>query len=140
MAHLGMAIGLFRGTQSRIAIIGGLISLGIADSLSDAFGIHISEQSDTKKGLKETWITALSTLFGRLLFSGLFIAPFIFFSLNVSMIIDIVWGVFALIFLSVYIARERKVPAYKMILKNLGITSVIIITVYYTGDIVSVLF
>jgi len=43
---LGLMIGLNSGTNSRGIIIGGILTIAIADSLSDALGIHISEEAD----------------------------------------------------------------------------------------------
>ena len=45
---LGLIIGLSAGTHSKIAVIGGILTIAFADALSDSLGIHISEES-TKK-------------------------------------------------------------------------------------------
>ena len=39
---LGLIIGLFSSTNSEKVIIAGIISIAIADSFSDALGMHIS--------------------------------------------------------------------------------------------------
>ena len=39
-------IGLYSGTNPRGVVIGGILTIAIADSLSDALGIHISEEAD----------------------------------------------------------------------------------------------
>ena len=43
---LGLMIGLNSGTNSRGIVIGGILTIAIADSFSDALGIHISEEAD----------------------------------------------------------------------------------------------
>lgn len=43
---LGLMMGLYSGTQDRVVVIGGILIIAIADSLSDAFGIHVSEESE----------------------------------------------------------------------------------------------
>ena len=45
---LGLIVGLNSGTHSQLAVIGGILTIAIADSLSDAMGIHISEESEDK--------------------------------------------------------------------------------------------
>ncbi len=45
---LGMIVGLHAGTHSRLAVIGGVLTIAIADAFSDALGIHISEESQNK--------------------------------------------------------------------------------------------
>ena len=42
---LGLMVGLHAGTHSRLAVIGGILTIAIADAFSDALGIHISEES-----------------------------------------------------------------------------------------------
>ena len=43
---LGLMIGLNSSTNSSIVVIGGILTIAIADSLSDAIGIHIAEESE----------------------------------------------------------------------------------------------
>ena len=42
---LGLMVGLHSGTHSRVIVIGGILTIAIADAFSDALGIHISEES-----------------------------------------------------------------------------------------------
>ncbi|MGR3219327.1 MAG: hypothetical protein ACUZ8H_05855 [Candidatus Anammoxibacter sp.] len=50
---LGLMVGLHSGTKSTIAIIGGIITIAIADSLSDALGIHIAKETEGETTKKE---------------------------------------------------------------------------------------
>jgi VIT1/CCC1 family predicted Fe2+/Mn2+ transporter len=52
---LGLIVGLHSGTHSQIVIIGGILTIAIADSFSDALGIHISEESQGQHTEKEVW-------------------------------------------------------------------------------------
>jgi len=49
---LGLMVGLNAGTHSRLAVIGGILTLAIADSFSDALGIHFSEEFPKRKSGK----------------------------------------------------------------------------------------
>ena len=42
---LGLMVGLHSGTHSPRAVIGGILTIAIADAFSDALGIHLSEES-----------------------------------------------------------------------------------------------
>ncbi|TKS61160.1 MAG: membrane protein [Nitrospira sp.] len=42
---LGLMVGLHSGTHSRAIVIGGILTIAIADAMSDALGIHVSEES-----------------------------------------------------------------------------------------------
>ncbi|MCK5112976.1 MAG: hypothetical protein KAQ84_05480, partial [Thermoplasmatales archaeon] len=59
---LGLIVGLHSGTHSRIVIIGGIITIAIADAFSDSVGIHISEESEGKHNSREIWESTISTL------------------------------------------------------------------------------
>ncbi len=50
---LGLMIGLYSGTNSQLVVIGGILTIAIADSMSDALGIHISEESENTHSSKE---------------------------------------------------------------------------------------
>ena len=51
---LGLIVGLHSSTHSKLVIIGGILVIAIADALSDAMGMHISEESERKHTTKET--------------------------------------------------------------------------------------
>jgi len=39
---VGLMVGLHSGTHSRLAVIGGILTIAVADAFSDALGIHLS--------------------------------------------------------------------------------------------------
>ena len=43
---LGLIVGLHSGTHSKLAVIGGILTIAMADAFSDALGIHVSEESE----------------------------------------------------------------------------------------------
>jgi hypothetical protein len=50
---LGLMVGLSSGTHLKLAVIGGILTIAIADSFSDAMGIHVSEESENIHTTKE---------------------------------------------------------------------------------------
>ena len=42
---LGLIVGLNSSTGSKLVVIGGIITIAIADAMSDALGMHISQES-----------------------------------------------------------------------------------------------
>ena len=89
---LGLMVGLSSGTHSKLAVIGGILTIAIADSMSDAMGIHISEEAENKHSSKEIWESTLSTFFCKFIIALSFILPVVFLDLDVSIIISIIWG------------------------------------------------
>ena len=46
---LGIIVGLDASTNSKIVVIGGILFIAVTDSLSDALGMHISEEAHKKE-------------------------------------------------------------------------------------------
>jgi hypothetical protein len=42
---MGQRVGLHSGTQSRLAVVGGIATITVADALSEAFSMHMSQES-----------------------------------------------------------------------------------------------
>jgi VIT1/CCC1 family predicted Fe2+/Mn2+ transporter len=137
---LGLIVGLDAGTHSRLAVIGGVLTIAIADAFSDALGIHISEESESKHIQKEIWESTLSTFLAKFFFASTFLVPLLLFELSTAIIVSIAWGLSMLGILSFLIAREQKVKPWKVITEHLVIAAVVIVLTHYVGDWISKIF
>ena len=72
---LGLMVGLNAGTHSKLAVIGGILTIAIADAFSDALGIHVSEESEDRHTNKQIWAATLATFFSKFFFALTFIIP-----------------------------------------------------------------
>jgi len=131
---LGLIIGLHSSTHSKVVIIGGILTIAIADAFSDALGIHISEESENKHTAREIWESTLSTLFSKFVFALTFIIPIMLLQLSTAIVVSIIWGLFILGIFSFIIAREQKRRPWKVIAEHLIIALVVIIITRYVGD------
>lgn len=136
---LGLLVGLSAGTGSQIAAISGVLVIAIADSLSDAFGMHVSEESQSSSTHKHVWKVTLYTLISKLTFALSFVIPLMLFPLTTALWIDIAWGTLLLGIFSVYLAHIRKRKAFPIILEHLVIGVVVIGSSHLIGKIVSLL-
>ncbi|MFH1432822.1 MAG: hypothetical protein ABIG84_06420 [archaeon] len=135
---LGLMVGLHAGTNSRTAILGGILTIAIADAFSDSLGIHISEESECKHTSKEIWQSTITTFASKFLFALTFIIPLLITSeLNTAIIISIIWGLSALSFLSFRIAKAQKTDPAKVIGEHLLIALTVIVLTHYAGDWIS---
>jgi len=137
---LGLIIGLASTTDSKSIIVAGLLTIAIADSLSDAMGIHISEESSGEKTSKEVWEATFATLFGKIVFTSSFILPFIFFDITPAIIISLLWGFLLIIFISLLIAKKQNLQPFKVIWEHLAILVLVIILTHFVGDVISLIF
>ncbi len=129
-------VGLYSGTNSRLAVLGGIITIAIADAFSDALGIHISEESENKHTAKEIWEATISTFLFKFIFAMTFIVPVLLFPLATAIIVSIVWGLFLLGIFSLYMAREQKAKPWKVISEHILIALIVIVVTYYVGILV----
>jgi len=137
---LGLMVGLNSGTKSKLAVIGGILTIAIADSFSDALGIHISEESDKKKNKKQIWESTVSTFAAKFLFALTFMVPILLFTLKNAIYINIAWGAIVLSLLSYMIAQEQNENRLKAIFEHLFIAGIVIISSHYLGKWISVTF
>ncbi len=134
---LGLMVGLHSGTHSRVAVLGGILMIAIADAFSDALGIHISEESENRHIAKEIWESTVSCFFSKFVFALTFTIPVLLFQLSTAIVVSIIWGLSVLSILSFRIARvQGKIP-WKVVGEHLIIALVVILTTHYVGGWIS---
>ena len=137
---LGIIVGLNSGTHSQLAVIGGILTIAIADSLSDAMGIHISEESENKHTSKEVWESTFATFFFKLIVASSFIIPVLIFTLERAVIVSIAWGLVLLTIFSYKIAQNCKKNVLHVVTEHFIIGVSVIIIANYVGVIISNVF
>jgi VIT1/CCC1 family predicted Fe2+/Mn2+ transporter len=137
---LGLIIGLAFGTNSKAIVLGGILLIAIADAMSDALGIHVSEEAGSKQiTKKEVWESTFSTVFFKFIFALSFALPVLLFNLITAVIIGIIWGILLLTMFSYNIAKNRKEKPYKAIAEHLLIATIVIIATYFIGKLISII-
>ena len=134
---LGMIVGLDAGTHSRLAVIGGVLTIAIADAFSDALGMHISEESENKHTTKEIWESTIATFAAKFVFAITFLIPVFMFSLQNAIWASVIWGVFWLGIISYWMARDQKEPVLHVMCEHLGIAILVILATHYAGDLIA---
>ncbi len=135
---LGMIIGLNSASHSKLVVIGGILSIAIADAFSDALGIHISEESENKHSQKEIWESTIATFVTKFGFALTFLIPILLFNLTKAIYICLGWGLLIITCLSWYIAEKNK--KLKVIGEHLMIAIIVIIITRYVGLLVGNIF
>ncbi len=137
---LGLMMGLYSGTHSRLVVIGGMLTIAIADSISDAVGIHISEESENKHTTREIWESTFSTFCFKFIVASSFIIPIILIELQTAIYVSIIWGLLLLGILSYFICKGQKSRIWVVILEHLSIAVIVIIIAYYVGYFINLTF
>ncbi len=110
--------------------------LAIADELSDAMGIHISEEAEGKHAIKEIWEATLFTFSSKLAFSLTFVPRIIFLEISTVILASIFCGLFLIVIVSYYTARLQNKNIHRPIAEHLLVTIIVIVFAHYLGDII----
>jgi vacuolar iron transporter family protein len=130
---LGLMVGLNSSTHSRLVVIGGVLTIAVADALSDAMGIHVSVESENKYTHKEVWEATISAFSAKLVFALTFLIPVLLLPLTTAVMVSVVWGMSLLGVFSYYLAHGQKTSSWKVILEHLVLALVVIILTNYLG-------
>lgn len=133
---LGLISG-FHSIQSNLIVIGGILTIAIADAFSDALGIHISEESEIRHNPKEIWLATLSTFISKFLFSSSFLIPVIFLPLDYAFVISIIWGILLILIFSYILARQQKENPVKVMGEHILIVIIVIVLTHIIGDFIA---
>ncbi|MFA6383481.1 MAG: hypothetical protein WCX17_03590 [Parcubacteria group bacterium] len=134
---LGLMIGLFSGTHSEIAVIGGVLTIAIADAFSDALGIHIAEESEKIHTHKEVWESTFYTFVAKFLFAIIFIFPILLLELATGIWVNIIIGLLLLAVLSFIIAEGSKKERLNVVAEHLVVAVVVIFFANCAGQLIS---
>jgi len=134
---LGLMVGLHSGTHSKIVVLGGILSIAIADAFSDALGIHISEESERKHTTKEIWESTIATFLSKFFFALMFFIPVLVFELSTAIVISVILGLSILGILSFSLAGEQEEGRWKVVSEHLIIALAVVVITHYVGDWIS---
>ena len=137
---LGLMVGLNSGTHSQATIIGGILTIAIADSFSDALGIHLSEESEGKHTEKEIWESTIYTFLAKFIFALIFIIPILFLELSIAIIVSIIFGLSLLSILSYLLSRKQNKKTWRVVLEHLIVALLVISLAHYIGNWIASLF
>ncbi|HNP63316.1 MAG TPA: hypothetical protein PKH39_05230 [Woeseiaceae bacterium] len=130
---LGLIVGLNAGTRSLTAVLGGILVIAVADSMSDAMGIHLAEEADPDTDHDHVWAATFTTFFTKLVFALSFAIPLLLLPLAPAVLASIVWGMTVITVLSYFLARAQGEPPWAIILEHLGIAVLVVVLSHYIG-------
>ena len=134
---LGLMVGLHSGTHSKLIIIGGILTIAVADAFSDALGIHVAEESENKHSQREIWQSTAATFLSKFIIAMCFVVPIVFLPLTTAIIVSVILGLAILGIFSFYIAKEQKAGPWKVVIEHIVIALIVIVITHYVGEFIS---
>ena len=141
LTTLGLLIGLGISTQSKIAVISGILTIAITDALSDAFGIHLSQESTGVNSEKHIWEATFSTFLSKFFISLTFVFPVLMLSINFAVLISIIWGFILIGILSLLVSKnneDAREERKKVLIEHLVLFSLVILLSYIVGRLLNI--
>jgi len=132
-------VGLHSGTHSKIVVLGGIVTIAIADAFSDALGIHVSEESENVHTVKQIWVATAATFLTKFFFGLTFVVPVLLLPLSTAVVVSLLWGISILAILSYAMAKAQGKAPWKIVGEHILIALVVISITHLVGDWVSTL-
>jgi VIT1/CCC1 family predicted Fe2+/Mn2+ transporter len=136
---LGLMVGLHSGTHSRLVVLGGILTIAIADAFSDALGIHVSEEAENVHTANQIWTATAATFLAKFIFALTFAAPILLLSLSTAIVVSLIWGMSILTILSYVMAKSQGEAPWKIVGEHILIALIVIGVTHLVGDWVSTL-
>jgi VIT1/CCC1 family predicted Fe2+/Mn2+ transporter len=133
---LGLIVGLDSSTHSSVVVITGILIIAITDALSDAMGIHMSEESEAQHSKKEIWEATVMTFISKFFVALSFLIPVLLFQLETAIAICIVWGLALIVVFSYFMAKKGNERAYMVIIEHLTIAIIVVVLTYFVGGVI----
>jgi VIT1/CCC1 family predicted Fe2+/Mn2+ transporter len=134
---LGLLVGLNAGTHSQTAVVGGIVTIAVADAFSDALGIHVSEESENVHTAREIWESTLATFVSKFLFALSFVIPVLLLDLDTAVAVSVAWGFCTLALFSYMIARHQETVPWRVVFEHVLIGVLVVLAAHYTGSIIA---
>lgn len=139
LTTLGLLIGLGVSTKSKAAVIGGILTIAIADALSDSFGVHLSQESSGDNTPRQVWEATFATFFSKFFFALTFLIPISFLSIKVALIVSVIWGLLLISVLSLLIAddgKDSKGGKIAVLAEHLSLFLLVVVLSYLVGFLI----
>ncbi|MBT8081830.1 MAG: hypothetical protein KJP08_03145 [Gammaproteobacteria bacterium] len=130
---IGLIVGLNSGTSSVTAVIGGIMVIAVADSMSDALGIHLAEEADPDTDHAHVWSATITTFLAKFLFAISFVIPLLLLPLGQAVIASVLWGMLVIVVLSYFLARSQDEAPFSIIAEHVGIAIVVLVLSHFIG-------
>lgn len=130
---LGVIIGL-AATGNKSFTLLGLIVVGVADALSDATGMYVSEESEYVHTHEQILKSAFFTFLGKISTAVLLLIPLLFLELYPAVITSFSLGLLVVGLLGYFVAKgDKRLNTKVTILKYVSLALIVTLVAYFVG-------
>ncbi len=139
ITDVSLIVGLGSARAGKGPILAGLLTIAVADNISDSLGIHLYKESegyDQKLSLLSTTLNFLS----RLLISCTFIAIVLVLPMAQAVYVGLVWGLLLVVIISYLISRRNRDNPVKEMAIHVLVAAVVVALSRWLGHEIAVYF
>lgn len=133
LTTLGLIVGLYAGTRSKLAVVGGIFTVAVADALSDALGMHLHEEAENQHTPQQIWAASGATFITKLVTSLSFLVPLFTLELPAAVVASVVWALVLLAWLSYRLAVAQGESPWRAIAEHLTIAAAVVLITHLVG-------
>ena len=130
---MGLVVAFDETTASRVALIGSLLVVAVADNLADSLAIHVYQESE-KLETRQAFRSTVTNYLARLLVAGSFVALAALVPAGRLVPVAIAWGLALLCTLTYFVARSRGVSPPVEVAKHVGVALAVILLSQAIGE------
>jgi hypothetical protein len=133
---LGIIVGL-GVIGNRAVVVIGLLVAGIANSLGNAAGFHVSEETEGIHTRREVWMSTILSFAGTFIVTLLLVIPILFLNLHQAIVSSILLGMVVIVLVGSFIGKRFKYGrkgTFKLICEYLVLSFVVIVIAFYLGQ------
>ena len=132
---LGIVVGL-GAIGDRAIVVVGLLVAGIANSLGNAAGFHVSEETEGIHTRREVWLSTILSFSGTFAVTIILVLPLLFLSLSDAMVTSVMGGMAIIVLMGIFNGRQQghgRKATISLILEYVALSVVVIVIAYYLG-------
>lgn len=134
ITNIGLIVGLGSARAVKGAILGGLLTIALADNISDSLGIRLYKESEGY-GERMSRLATLLNFLSRLVVSFTFIVIVYLFPIQQATIVAIVWALLLLTIVSYLITKEHGRNSLLGVIKRVVVAVIVIALSLFAGSI-----
>jgi VIT1/CCC1 family predicted Fe2+/Mn2+ transporter len=136
ITDVSLIVGLGSARTGKAPILAGLLTIAVADNISDSLGIHMYKESEGC-GERLSLLSTVLNFLSRLLISCTFVAIVLVLPMNHAILVGLVWGLLLIILISYLISRSNKDNPATEIIKHVMTAVIAIALSRYLGYVIA---
>ena len=136
ITNVSLIVGLGSARAGKGPILGGLLTIALADNISDSLGIQMYKESEGF-GEKLSSLATVLNFLSRLLVSLSFVAIVLILPTSQAIIVGILWALLLLNFVSYLITRRNRENSILEIAKHVLVALIVIALSRWVGSLIA---